>query len=190
MIIEFTLIVKHEELVDCNFDHKNDSFYLTGSLTEIGNWDIYKAVSLKLANNKWSAAVEISDESLLNNFSYKYFLAKKCNSSENSLFFKKTEIHSRLYKNSDDGKVNDLWCKDLYSQVDGWLLQKQFEVQFNFFKSPLNIFSNVEINQENSIQIITYEDVLSSFIVINEKILTVKLAIISFFLRNIIQMAK
>ncbi len=54
------------------FANHNDSIFITGSCTELGNWDISRAVRLDCFNNEnWEAVINFTSEQ---NISYKFFL--------------------------------------------------------------------------------------------------------------------
>jgi hypothetical protein len=163
MRVEFTLIVRNEELL--NFDPKTDNFYLVGSDDHIGNWNVHKSVLLKQNENRWSTIIENENWSF-KSISYKYFLAKK---TSNGFFLKRVELLNREVTNSSD-KLNDEWTND--STSCGWLLDQQFELQFNFYQKPLLTATTCQatnlkftmFRQENGIFTVN-NDIFDSFVV-------------------------
>ena len=168
MRVEFTLIVKNEDLL--NFDPKTDNFYLTGSDDPLGNWNVQKSVLLKQNENKWSTIIEHENRSF-KSISYKYFLAKK---TRNGFFLKRVELLNREITNSSNS-VNDEWNND--STTRGWLLDQQFEVQFNFYEKPLvsvatSDLTNLKfiiLTEENGIFAVNH-DTLDSYVVVILKV--------------------
>jgi hypothetical protein len=149
MNLEFSLTLKDPKLLSSfNFDQKTDSFYLTGSSTALGEWNIDKAILLDYSSDtcKWSTKVSNFDKS---KFSYKYLIASK---TESGLFLKKIEFESRCYPENDP--LNDLLQDE---HTHGWLLENQFELHLNLFNKPLSLYSKTINKSSNSILISPYK---------------------------------
>ena len=139
--IDINLIINHKDFAENNFNPNFDSVFITGSNEALGNWDVNRAVKLdrKIQNSnfdEWAGSIEVEEKK----FDYKFLIARE-SPNGNELLVKRLDLNKRVF-NGISLTCDNIWASDNKQIVKGWLLQNQFEIQFNFYNSPLKIVSD------------------------------------------------
>lgn len=170
------LVIKDKSHVENTFDPKNDTIYICGSISTFGNWELNKAVEMKLievkqqsqqtqsqefSNFVWSTSVKLDLNLIAKQFEYKYFIARKSSNKQHPIFLKQIELKNRVFKITSNMSysltLNDVWrfnepsnTKQLEPVVDGWLLNDQIEFQLSFLDKPLKLLNSSNLNVDLS----------------------------------------